>query len=100
MKGDSTERDRCRRVLFPQLAALCVPGLLMLVGCSHAPDYTIFGSFFPVWIFCTVGGLLVAMGVRALIARTPISEHLAAPVLLYLSFAVLFACVLWLAFYS
>jgi YtcA family len=53
-----------------------------------------------VWIFCSVGGLVLATGARALIARTAIGGHLAAPVLLYLSMAVFLACMLWLLFYS
>jgi len=71
-----------------------------LVGCSHAPEYSIFGSFFPVWIFCSAGGLVLAAGARALIARAAIAEHLAAPMLLYLSMAIFLACMLWLLFYS
>jgi hypothetical protein len=73
---------------------------LLLVGCSHGPEYSIFGSFFPVWIFCSAGGLVLAAGARALIARSVIAEHLAAPVLLYLSMASFLACMLWLLFYS
>jgi len=73
---------------------------LLLAGCSHAPDYSIFGSFFPAWIFCSVGGLALAAGARAAIARSPVAEYLAAPVLLYLSTATFFACLLWLLFYS
>jgi hypothetical protein len=73
---------------------------LVLVGCSHAPEYSIFGSFFPAWIFCSVGGLLLAAGARVLIGRTAIAGHLAAPVLLYLSMATFLTCVLWLLFYS
>jgi hypothetical protein len=90
-----------RRITLPRyLAALFPPVALLLVGCSHAPEYSIFGSFFPVWIFCSAGGLVLAAGARMLIARTAIAEHLAAPVLLYLSMATLLACVLWLLFYS
>ncbi len=73
---------------------------LVLVGCSHAPEYSIFGSFFPVWIFCSVGGLVLMTGARALVARSAIAEHLASPVLFYLSMATFFACMLWLLFYS
>jgi hypothetical protein len=73
---------------------------LLLAGCSHAPEYSIFGSFFPVWIFCSAGGLVLAAGARVLIARTAIAEHLAAPVLSYLSMAIFFSCMLWLLFYS
>jgi hypothetical protein len=100
MDTESTERDR-RRMPSPRaLAGLSLAAPLLLVGCSHAPEYSIFGSFFPVWIFCSVGGLVLATGARALIARSAIAEHLAAPVLLYLSMAIFLTCMLWLLFYS
>jgi hypothetical protein len=92
---------RARRpASFRYLAGLSLAALLMATGCSHAPEYSIFGSFFPVWIFCAAGGLLMTAGVRVLIARTAIAEHLRAPVLLYLSMAIFFTCMLWMMFYS
>lgn len=100
MNTESMERDRCRRTSLRPLAGVSLAAPLVLVGCSHAPEYSIFGSFFPVWIFCSVGGLVLATGARALIARTAIAEHLIAPVLLYLSMAIFLACMLWLLFYS
>ena len=100
MNTESAERDRRRMTSLRPLAGLALVTPLMLVGCSHAPEYSIFGSFFPVWIFCSVGGLVLATGARALIARSAIAEHLAAPVLLYLGMATFLACMLWLLFYS
>jgi hypothetical protein len=100
MNTESTGRDRRRMASRRLLAGLSLVVPLVLVGCSHAPEYSIFGSFFPVWIFCSVGGLLLMTGARALVARTVIAEHLTAPVLLYLGMATFFACVLWLLFYS
>jgi YtcA family len=100
MKIELTERDRRRKISLRSPALLSLVAPLVLVGCSHAPEYSIFGSFFPVWIFCSVGGLVLMTGARALVARTAIAEHLAAPVLFYLSMATFFACVLWLLFYS
>jgi hypothetical protein len=99
MNIESTKRNR-REILLRYLGGLPVTMLLVLVGCSHAPEYSIFGSFFPVWIFCSVGGLLLMTGGRALIARTAIAEHVAAPVLFYLAMATFLACMLWLLFYS
>ena len=96
---ESTKRGR-RRVSFRCLSASSLTASLVLVGCSHAPEYSIFGSFFPVWIFCSVGGLVLAAGARVVIARTAIAEHLPAPVLFYLSVATFLACMLWLLFYS
>jgi hypothetical protein len=99
MNIESTERDRCRKPSFRPLAGLSLAPLV-LVGCSHAPEYSIFGSFFPVWIFCSAGGLVLATGARALIARNAIADHLAAPILFYLGMATFLACMLWLLFYS
>jgi hypothetical protein len=99
MHVQSTERNR-RRTSLRYLAGLLLAAPLVLVGCSHAPEYSIFGSFFPVWIFCAVGGLLLMAGARALITRTAIAELLAAPVLFYLSMAIFLTCMLWLLFYS
>ena len=83
-----------------RLAGLSLAASLVLVGCSHAPEYSIFGSFFPAWIFSAIGGLLLALGARVLIARTAIAEHLAAPILFYLGMATFLTCVLWFLFYS
>lgn len=96
----SMGRDQRRPTPFCELGALTLTVLLMLVGCSHSPEYSIFGSFFPAWIFCSVGGLLLMVGARSVIARTAISEQLAAPMLFYLSMAVFLTCMLWLVFYS
>jgi hypothetical protein len=100
MNIEPTKRDRRQRTSLRCLAGLSLAAPLVLAGCSHAPEYSIFGSFFPAWIFCSVGGLLLAAGGRVLIARTAIAEYLVAPVLLYLSMAIFFTCILWLLFYS
>lgn len=96
----STGRGQRRTPLVRRLGVLSLALLPALAGCSHAPEYTIFGSFFPAWIFCSVGGLVLMAGARVVIARTALGEHLDAPVLLYLSMAVFLTCVLWLFLYS
>ena len=100
MNIESTERDRRRMTSLRALAGLSLAAPLTLVGCSHAPEYSIFGSFFPAWIFSSVSGLVLAAGARVLIARSAIAEHLAAPVLFYLRMAIFLTCMLWLLFYS
>ena len=102
MSAESTKHNQHRKISLRYFAglSLALPWLLVSVGCSHAPEYSIFGSFFPVWIFCSVGGVLLTTVAHAVIARTAIAEYIAAPVLLYLSMAIFLACVLWLLFYS
>jgi len=99
MNTESTGRDQRRMTSLRPVAGFSMAALV-LVGCSHAPEYSIFGSFFPAWIFCSAGGLVLATGARALIVRTAIAEYLAAPVLFYLSLAIFLACMLWLLFCS
>jgi len=99
MSIEPTERDRWQMTSLRLLVCLSLAVPLLLAGCSHPPEYSIFGSFFPAWIFCSAGGLVLATGAQALIARTAIAVHLAAPVLLYLSMAISLACILWLLFY-
>ncbi|HUA99029.1 MAG TPA: YtcA family lipoprotein [Terracidiphilus sp.] len=82
------------------LRLLFLAAPLLLAGCSYAPEYSIFGSFFPAWIFCSVSGLVLTAGARAVIGRSAIAEYLVAPVLLYFGMAVFLACVLWLLFYN
>ena len=74
--------------------------LLLMTGCSHAPEYSVFGSFFPAWIFCSVGGLSLTAGARALVARTAVAEYISAPMVAYLGMAIFLTCTLWLLFYS
>jgi hypothetical protein len=96
----NTKLTKCEQRRIAPLWPLAGLWLTTLAGCYHAPEYSIFGSLFPVWIFVSIIGLLLAMGARVVIARTAIAEHLAAPVILYLSMATFFACMLWLLFYS
>jgi YtcA family len=100
MNTESKGRDGREASAFWLRGGVCLAAPLLLAGCSHAPEYSIFGSFFPAWIFCSAGGLVLATVVRVLLARTVIADHLAAPVLFYLSMAVFLASMLWLVFYS
>ena len=92
-----TQHDRRR---LTRIRALSLAGPLLLAGCSHAPEYSVFGSFFPAWIFCSVGGLALTAGARALIARTTAAEYVGSSAVLYLSMAIFLTCILWLLFYS
>lgn len=78
-----------------------VPLAVGLAGCSGsgtagAPAVPIFGSFFPAWIICAVGGVILALVVRALLIRLKIDEHLPAPPLVYLCLAISGGILAWL----
>lgn len=80
-------------------------GLWLLVavvsmgGCQRAPTFDILGSFFPVWIFCAVAGIIVAAIAREVFIHTKYETEIGPPVLVYPSLAALVAFVTWLIFF-
>ena len=81
-------------------SALMLLFVALLQGCSgvpYTPAIPIFGSYFPAWIFCAVGGILVAIVLRFVFIALHIAEHLPAPPLVYLCFAVSAGLAIWLA---
>ena len=90
-----TLRDPSPRLLRPALAGV---GLLTLTGCSgeaYPPSVPIFGSYFPAWILCAIGGVILAVIVRALFIALKLDEHLPVPPLVYLSVAIGGGIVFW-----
>lgn len=85
-----------RKLLLWQFSLL----LPLLAGCQRSPDYSIFGSFFPVWIFCLALGILGAFLVRQIAAKKRFSDRLAPHIVVYPCLALLIACLLWLVFFS
>jgi len=82
-----------RRALF-RWAILPVP--LLLTGCTRAPSFDIWGSFFPAWLVC----FLVAIVFTALtdITLRYFRLTVALPVLTYASLTALYTFSLWLLF--
>ena len=71
-----------------------------LTGCARAPSIDVLGSFFPIWFFCIVAGVIATVAVRYALARTLRNVDLGPPILIYPSFAVLVACLIWLLFFD
>ena len=68
-------------------------------GCAHAPAVDVLGSFFPIWIFCILIGILATVFTRRLLLRFGTDYDFGPPVLIYPSLAILFACLFWLLFF-
>jgi hypothetical protein len=82
------------------IAPLTLVEAFALLGCQRAPSFSIFGSFFPVWIFCVVIGVIVAVLFHALFVRITLDGELQPAVLIYPCIAVSSAATLWLLFFS
>ena len=71
-----------------------------LAGCRLAPTFNILGSFFPSWLICLFAGIIVAMIANRLFARFALDKEILWPVVVYPCIALLFACTIWLIFFS
>ncbi len=72
--------------------------VLTVAGCSGAaspPSVPLFGSYFPAWIICAVGGIVFAMIMRAAFVRTRLDAHLPMAPLVYLCLAISGSIGLW-----
>ncbi len=72
---------------------------LLAAGCQRAPSVDILGSFFPVWIFCAVIGVIAAALARELFIRTKYDAVIRPAVLIYPCIAATVAFLLWLIFF-
>ncbi len=71
-----------------------------LAGCRLAPTFNILGSFFPSWLICLFVGIIVAVIANRLFARFALDKEILWPVVVYPCIALLFACTIWLIFFS
>ena len=82
-------------------AIFSVLSLLTLVaGCQRAPTFSIFGSFFPAWLFCIIAGILLAWGAQWFFSRLEIDKHIKPAILVYPCMAAFCAFILWLIIFS
>jgi hypothetical protein len=71
-----------------------------LSSCGRAPTFDILGSFFPAWLLCMVGGIVLAVVVNRILIWTKIDKEIVWSIVVYPCIALFFACVLWLVFFS
>jgi hypothetical protein len=73
---------------------------ISLSGCERAPSVNVVGSFFPVWIFCVVAGVILAVVARVLLIRIKFDKEIKLGVLIYPCIAISCALTLWLLLFS
>jgi YtcA family len=78
-------------------AVLMSCATLTLAACSDAPSVGVLGAYFPDWLFCIVGGVLLVVCVHVLLSRSGRGAWLTPPAIVYPALTVLFAVALWVA---
>jgi hypothetical protein len=74
--------------------------VMICTGCSRAPSIELIGSFFPGWMFCIVGALVLSGLIRAALVRGDMESKVGPLVVFYPGLAVTLSCLLWLIFFS
>jgi hypothetical protein len=71
-------------------------------GCTlrGAPSFALFGAFFPAWMLVTGIGILAAVGTRAALLATGLSEILPLQLLVCVSAGLIFAILAWLLWFA
>lgn len=71
--------------------------LASLQGCAASPSLNVFGAYFPGWLFCMAGGLVMTLLARAIFNATGFG---AGPlIVVYPLLTILFSLILWILFF-
>ena len=84
-------------------AKLMVASLqLVLTSCSAggAPSFTLFGAFFPGWMFCGLTGIVGAVAARAIFAGSGLSNVLPYQLFLCTAIGVIVAILAWFVWFG
>jgi hypothetical protein len=66
----------------------------------RAPTVDIMGSFFPIWMFCIIGGIVLTLLFRFLLVHARLDEEIGPRVIVYPGMATLIACAIWLVWFQ
>jgi hypothetical protein len=66
-----------------------------LAACSGSPSVGVLGAYFPDWLFCIVGGVLLVACVHVLLSKSGRGAWLTPPAIIYPALTVLFSIALW-----
>ncbi|MFL9874665.1 YtcA family lipoprotein [Paraburkholderia megapolitana] len=67
----------------------------LLTACSGSPSVGILGAYFPDWLFCVTGGVILTAVVHVLSYRRGYGSWLTPPAIVYPALTALFSIVLW-----
>jgi YtcA family len=81
-----------------RFAALALGAAFPLGGCD--PVVSIEGAFFPAWILCIAGGLVLAAVAHRLLVASGLQPHVGPLALVYPATALFATNLLWLLFFQ
>ncbi len=73
---------------------------LLLAGCAKPPSVPIFGAFFPGWLLCIIGAILVTLIIRAVITALGLGRSVGPLVVTYPLLVIILTFVAWIIFFK
>jgi len=78
-----------------------IPPIAMLAGlggcaAQGAPSFTLFGAYFPSWMFCAVIGIVAGLAARIAMVATGLSDTVPLQLLVCASIGLIVAVLAWL----
>jgi hypothetical protein len=67
---------------------------------SGAPSYSLFGAFFPAWMFCAVIGIIGAIGARAAMVSSGLAKVMPYQLFVCASIGLIVALLVWLIWFG
>jgi len=80
------------------ISFLALVVLMTMTGCD--PQINIAGAYFPAWLACTLGGLMLFWLLHLVFLKTGLLPYLVPLPLVYGALIASFACILWLLFFA
>ena len=76
--------------------------MLLLSGCTVSPSIGVLGAYFPDWLFCIVGALVMTALINRICIKSGWDQFSGRPiaVIVYPAIAVILALGCWLAFFQ
>jgi len=65
-----------------------------------APSFSLFGAFFPAWLFCALVGLVAALVLRGTFIVIRLDDAIPLRLVVYTAFAVLMTLGIWLTLFA
>jgi len=76
--------------------------LCLLSGCARSPSISVLVAFFPDWLFCIAGGILLCIVLHAGLKQARLLQEIQSPLVLfaYAGVSAIFAMAGWLLFFQ
>jgi hypothetical protein len=88
------------RIVVAALVLLLAGSLVLRLVHSHSPTVDIFGSYFPAWMICIIGGTTLTLVAHWVVQLWRLQRYLGPAPLIYPCLMIIFTFTTWLFFYQ